>query len=117
MSGLILNWAIAGWQRVTTRGYFVTPASSADVVRELEDLGSPIGAFLRERCVVAPGHTVGAARLFEAWSGWCKQQGRDHSGTAQTFGRDLRAAVPGPKVTQPREGDGRLRAYEGIGLR
>ena len=113
----ILNWAIAGWQRLTERGYFVMPASSADAVRELEDLGSPIGAFLRERCVVSLGRTVETSRLYEAWCEWCKRQGRDHAGSAQTFGRDLRAAVPSLKVTQPRGDDGRLRLYDGIGLR
>lgn len=61
----ILNWAIAGWRRLTERGYFVTPASSADAVRELEDLGSPIGAFVRERCVVGSGRTVETTRLYE----------------------------------------------------
>jgi putative DNA primase/helicase len=113
----ILNWAIVGWRRLAERGYFVTPASSADAVRELEDLGSPIGAFVREHCDVAPGRTVETDELFKAWSQWCARQGRDHPGTAQTFGRDLRAAVPGLKVTQPRGGDGRLRLYEGIGLK
>ena len=113
----ILNWAIAGWRRLTERGYFVTPASSGDAVRELEDLGSPIGAFVRERCVVAPGRSIGTARLYEEWCDWCRQQGRDHAGTAQTFGRDVRAAVPGLKVTQSRADDGRFRLYEGIGLK
>jgi putative DNA primase/helicase len=113
----ILNWAIAGWRRLAERGYFVTPASSADAVRELEDLGSPIGAFVREHCDVASGRTIETDELFRAWSQWCARQGRDHPGTAQTFGRDLRAAVPGLKVTQPRGGDGRLRLYEGIGLK
>jgi putative DNA primase/helicase len=113
----ILNWAIAGWRRMTERGYFITPASSADAIRELEDLGSPMGAFLRERCVVAPGRTVETNQLYKAWSQWCAEQGRDHAGTAQTFGRDLRAAVPSFKVTQPRGDDGRFRLYEGIGLR
>lgn len=113
----ILNWSIAGWRRLAERGYFVTPDPSADAVRELEDLGSPVGAFVRERCVIAPGRTVETTRLFELWCDWCRQQGRDHAGTAQTFGRDLRAVVPGLKVTQPRGDDGRLRLYEGIGLR
>jgi putative DNA primase/helicase len=85
-------------------------------VRELEDLGSPIGTFVRERCIVAAGRTVATTLLFAAWCDRCGQQRRDHAGTAQTFGRDLRAAVPGLKMTQPRGDDGRLRLYEGIGL-
>jgi putative DNA primase/helicase len=86
-------------------------------VRELEDLGSPIGAFVRERCVVGPGRTVETAGLYEVWCNWCTQQGRNHAGIAQTFGRDLRVAVPGLNVTQSRGVDGRLRLYEGIGLK
>jgi putative DNA primase/helicase len=113
----ILNWAITGWRRLAERGHFVTPSSSADAVRELEALGSPIRAFLSELCVISPGCTVEIAKLFEEWCAWCKQQGRDHPGTAQTFGRDLRAVVPGIKTTQPRGGEGRLRLYEGIGLK
>ena len=112
----IFNWAIIGWKRLVERGYFPTPVSSADAAQELEDLGSPIAAFLRERCVIAPGRTVETNRLFEVWRAWRGRQARDGAGTPQTFGRDLRAAVPGLKVTQPRGGDGRLRVYEGIGL-
>ena len=92
--------------------------SAAEAVQDLEDLGSPISAFLRDRCIIAPGRAVEASRLFEVWCEWSKAQGRDHAGTAQTVGRDLRAAVPSLKVIQPRDEDrGRLRMYEGIGLR
>jgi hypothetical protein len=34
----------------------------------------------------------------------------------QTFGRDLRAAIPGIRVQNPRVGERRVRAYSGIGL-
>jgi putative DNA primase/helicase len=113
----IFNWAIAGRRRLSERGYLLTPASSADAVRDLEDLGSPIGAFARERCNVAPGLSVEVNKLFQAWSEWCAQNGRDKAGMTQTFGRGLRAAVPGLKVTRLREGDDRVRLYEGIGLK
>jgi len=113
----ILNWSIAGLHRLRDRGYFVQPGSAAEAVQDFEDLGSPIGAFLRERCVIAPGRVVAVGRLFEIWTEWCQSQGRDRSGTAQTFGRDLRAAVPGLKVTQPREGGVQHRFYDGVGLK
>jgi putative DNA primase/helicase len=112
----ILNWSIDGLERLRDRGYFVQPASSAEAIAELEDLGSPIGAFIRERCTVAPGKTVGCHALFDAWCVWCELQKRKDPGTVQTFGRDLRAAVPGLTVKRPRDGDDRLRAYEGITL-
>jgi putative DNA primase/helicase len=113
----ILNWGIVGWHRLTERGHFAQPRSAFDAVQQLEDLGSPVGVFLRERCVVGAGYTVEINRLFEAWCGWCKAQGREHPGTAQSFGRDLRAAMPGLKTTQPRDGEERLRFYQGIRLR
>jgi putative DNA primase/helicase len=112
----ILNWTIAGWRRLTERGHFLQPRSALDAVRQLEDLGSPIGAFLRERCIIGAEHSVGVSRLFAAWEQWCKTQGRDHPGTAQSFGRDLRAAIPGVKVTQPRDGEERSRFYQGLRL-
>jgi phage/plasmid-associated DNA primase len=46
----ILNWSIAGWRRLSERRHFVQLNSALDVVRQLEDLGSPIGAFIREEC-------------------------------------------------------------------
>jgi len=113
----ILNWAITGWRRLTERGRFVQPASSAEAIRELEDLGSPLAAFIRDRCLVGTAHEVVVAHLFNAWADWCKEQGRDHPGTAQTFGRDLRAAVPSVGSRQPRDAGDRLRVYTGVRLK
>ena len=112
----IFNWSIDGWQRLQERGYFQQPASSKDAINELYDLGSPVGAFVRERCNVGPGLTVECGVLFGRWKEWCSEQGRDRPGTLQTFGRDLRAAVPGLKTTRSRTREGRTRHYEGIVL-
>ncbi len=114
----ILNWAIAGWRNIRTRGYFLPPASSLDAIREIEDLSSPIGAFLRERCLVGPGKDVSVDGLYLEWEDWCNDQGRDHIGTKQNFGRDLKSAVPGLKKSQPRVGDNeRERRYNGLCLK
>jgi putative DNA primase/helicase len=114
----IFAWALDGWDRLTERGHFVQPDASADAIQEMEDLGSPITAFVRERCRVGPGCSVETSRLFEVWKAWCQEQGRDHTGTIQTFGRDLRAAVPGVRTSNPhRVAGGRVRYYEGIELR
>lgn len=114
----ILNWSIAGWQRLNERGYFRQPVSASEAVRELEDLGSPIGAFLRDNCEIGPGFVVLPDDLYKAWCWWCESQGRDKPGTKQSFGRDLRAAVPGLMVSRPRGDDGsRERVYESIRLK
>jgi putative DNA primase/helicase len=113
----ILNWALEGWDRLYARGRFVQPSSAAALVQEFEDLGSPIGAFVRERCEVGQGHDVPKDRLFQAWKTWCAENGRERPGTAQTFGRNLRAVLPGLGESQPRVLGERIRYYEGIRLR
>lgn len=112
----ILNWCIDGRARLLERGRFVQPVSAAGAIEQLEDLGSPIGAFLREACTVEQGQSIPVEDLYEVWRAWCEKQGRDRPGSRQAFGRDLRAACPGLRITQPRLGEERIRAYEGIGL-
>lgn len=112
----IFAWALDGWDRLIERGRFINPKSSEDAVNELEDLGSPISAFLRDRCEVAPSRCIGRKALYEAWTAWCREEGRDHAGTSATFGRDLKAALPGLRTVQHR-GESRERFYEGVGLK
>lgn len=66
----ILNWAIEGWRRLRDRGRFVMPASSADMVQQLADLGAPVGAFVRDRCVVDAGCTIETYILYLSWCDW-----------------------------------------------
>jgi putative DNA primase/helicase len=54
----ILNWAIAGWKRLAARGRFVQPASVTELVQEMEDLASPVNAFVKEWCEVDAGIAI-----------------------------------------------------------
>jgi putative DNA primase/helicase len=113
----ILVWALAGLRRLRERGRFVQPATAAAQMRLMEDLASPISAFVRDTCVVEPGARVPVAKLYETWRDWCKEHGRDQPGTEQTFGRDVAAAVPGVGQSRPRVNGERVRMYDGIRLR
>ncbi|MCE9544284.1 MAG: DUF5906 domain-containing protein [Planctomycetia bacterium] len=110
----ILNWAIEGWHRLRERGHFVMPQSVQDAVQDMEDLGSPVGAFVREQCIAEPGQRIFVPALYEAWRLWCMRDGRTTITTVQTFGKDLAAAVPGVRV---RRGSDNQRFYDGISLR
>ena len=113
----ILNWSLAGLDRLNGRGHFVLPKSSAEALQELEDLTSPISAFIREHCVVAPRKTADVDEMYSRWVSWCSASNRP-PGTPQTFGRDLRAAAPGLTTGRPRRGaPKRKRVYRGIGFR
>jgi putative DNA primase/helicase len=90
------------------------PASVEDVIQEIEDLSSPVSAFVREECEVGPGRRVRLDDLYDAWRRWCTSEGRQIVTAKQTFGRDLAAAVPG---VSRRRGSGQEPFYEGIGVK
>ena len=113
----ILLWALDGWDRLKERGRFLQPESSSDLIQQFEDLGSPIGAFVRERCEVGKAYRIVVDDLFGAWKSWCEENGREHPGTSQAFGRNLRANLPWLCITQPRVDGERIRYYEGIRLK
>ena len=81
--GDILRWSLDGLHRLRERGRFKLPRSSQDAVQELEDLGSPVGAFARDCCDIGPGCEVQVRAMFDAWKAWCNDQGRDHAGSGR----------------------------------
>jgi putative DNA primase/helicase len=113
----IFLWAVEGWRRLRDRGRFEQPRSALQLVTSLEDLGSPIGAFVRECCDVGPGYEVEVQELFARWRWWCEGKGHKEHGVEQTFGRDLRAIAPGIDDRQPRRDGRRVRVYTGIRIK
>jgi putative DNA primase/helicase len=112
----ILLWAIEGWQRLRARGRFAQPEAGEELLGQLHDLTSPVGAFVLDLCNVGPQYRASVQELFAAWKTWCESAGRKEPGTEATFGRDLLAAVPTLRRIRPRENGDRYRAYEGIRL-
>jgi putative DNA primase/helicase len=110
----ILLWAIDGLKRLRARGHFVQPKAVAEAVREMEDLASPVLAFVRDWCTVGPGHRAWVDDLYGAWQQWCERDGRTVVTNKQMFGRDLAAALPG---VIRRRGAGDVPFYEGISLK
>jgi putative DNA primase/helicase len=113
----ILNWAIDGVDDLDAAGRLLQPAASEDMIREMEDLSSPINAFVRDTCVMGAAHQVRCEVLYQAWRDWCEVNGLKPRST-QVFGRDLRAARPGLRVVRPRDDDGvrRVRFYQGVDI-
>ena len=98
----ILNWSLDGWKGLKARGYFVQPDSAAAAQQDFEDLGSPIGAFIRDCCTLSPTATCRPDELYARWLSWCGEQNIMHVGTVQTFGRDLRSVVAALKTVKHR---------------
>jgi putative DNA primase/helicase len=114
----IVLWALDGLERLKARGYLQRPRSADDLAADLLDQTSPIRAFVAECCVVGNDQTTcDRDDLFQAWRKWCDDQGRDHPGTKATFGRQLSAAFPQIRRTQPREGGTRMNLYACVRLK
>jgi putative DNA primase/helicase len=123
----ILLWSIEGWRRLRERGRFVQPASGAPLVTDLENLSSPVGAFVRDCCTLPDGKTtfpkdmtIPVRDLFARWKTWCEDKGKKDAGDEPWFGRNLRSVVAHLEVTRPRiEGTDNKgpREYRGIRLK
>lgn len=113
----ILLWALDGLERLTRRGRFLEPASSASAVEALRRM-SPMSAFVADRVRVDAGLSVKRADLFEAWGRWCETN-NEKKGSASHFGRNLRTEVPA--VRDSRETDETTQkqvwCYSGVELR
>lgn len=107
----ILNWSLFGLERLKKRGHFRIPKSSLQATRQLEDLASPVGAFLRDWCSVGPNEREDIKTMFDAWWHWCDQHGH-RAGSAHVFGRNLHAILPSVIA----RGRGVDRFYQGVAL-
>jgi hypothetical protein len=120
VTGMLANgythaYALTVFEQIKGFGEYGFPESHAASFA-LIVYASPITAFVRERCSVGAGHRTEVDELYRRWLVWCTEQGRDHPGTKPSFGRDLAAAFPAIKVTQPRIAGVQIRHYEGIAI-
>jgi putative DNA primase/helicase len=110
----ILNWALVGLDRIS-RQRFTVPKSSAEAVAQLQDMVSPMSAFVRECCDQGPECEVRVSTLYAAYRDWCHQNGHKPL-PSSLFGRDLHAVLPRLQTSQPRS-DNQRRWYCGIQLK
>ena len=112
----LLLWAIAGWVRLRRRGYFLQPSTGETLVKELDELSSPVTSFLSDRCELDPVAETLVQDVYGAWKDWCRENGRDHPGHAAGLGRWLRAAVPDLETVQRKPGGKPTRYFRGVRL-
>jgi putative DNA primase/helicase len=117
----IFLWAVEGWRRLRERGHFLQPKSGQGLIDQAYDIGSPVGAYVRDRVKREPGAQCTVELLFGDWRAWCEEKGRQ-PGNEMSFGRDLRSVIPALEIKR-RRGDFYLnekpyvRYYEGIRLK
>jgi putative DNA primase/helicase len=105
----IFNWALDGLQQLRARGRFEQPVTSAD----MEDMASPIGAFIRDRCELGRDKWIEVDLLYQKYRQWCDENG--HSVTSKAvFGRNLKSARP--EIKRRQIGSAQTPTYVGVRL-
>ena len=114
----ILNWALAGRDRLFKRGSFLQPKSAEDLIETIADLGSPVARFLADECLegVEGKEKITCQALYNQWKVWCERIGKINHGSVQVLSRNIHAIKPLLKIK--REPDGkRDRYWDGLGLK
>jgi putative DNA primase/helicase len=113
----ILNWSLTGLHRLTVinENRFTRLPSADEAITAMRDLASPVAAFVREQCVIGPDYRIRRDNLYAAYKQWADDNGHSKK-SKETFGRDLRAALPSISQERPRDQPLRHRVYVGIDI-
>ena len=118
--GKLINHALIGLKILRDQGKFIMPESSKVSIRQLEEITTPIQAFVAECCYMDDGDEtyIPKNQMFDAWSAWCIRTGRRNRISNQSyFGRWLKGICPRTGEDYRPLVDGkRPRSYCGIDL-
>ena len=117
----ILNWSLEGLQTLRSVGRINTPRVAAELVDEMDSLGSPVKAFVTDACSVDAGLMVAKDSLWIAYRKWYEDNGvAGKPMSKEIFARTLKTAYPGQfKDYRPAHADEhgkRPRYWKGISL-
>ena len=110
----ILLWAVRGWSSLQERGRFAQPTIGDDLLESMQDLGSPVGRFIKDFCVTGDGLRVDCKAIYARYTVWCTDEGISPVPSVQMFGKQLFAALP---TCSLRRSSGNLKFYDGISLK
>jgi putative DNA primase/helicase len=106
----IFSWAVQGcllWQQMGLGEPEEVKAATEGYREEMDVLAE----FLQDRCIETVSVKVGSRELFEAYSGWCQENGYEPASQ-----RGLTAAIREKGFKQCRFGNPGRRGWEGLEL-
>ena len=66
----ILNWALAGLERLRARGFYEIPEGVAMALQRFKDENNPVGEWAREAIEVSAGTRIERQDLVRSYNGW-----------------------------------------------
>jgi putative DNA primase/helicase len=112
----ILRWVIEGYDEFHDRGHFEQTSIGLGIVADLQEMGSPVKAFVTRFCETGLTRSCLVSDLFDAWRMFCAHESLK-PGSKSSFSIQLGAAAPSVHVSRPRqEGAKNPRRYMTIDL-
>jgi len=110
----ILNWALAGLERLNANGRFTVPQTSEELTAEIRRQQSPVQGFLDDLCAFPDTETVPVPldELHPVYTAWARQAGIEHPLARDKFSAGLISA--GLTIKRERLGGVRARYVYGI---
>lgn len=111
----ILNWALAGLDRLSQYGRFSDAAAMKEELEEFKKACNPAKVFLEDHYEESTAHNVPARTLYKAYSEYMRDTGQ-HPLREQQFSEEVRRVFPIADLTKnPRRVNGtRTRLWFGI---
>jgi phage/plasmid-associated DNA primase len=109
----ILNWALAGLDRLRRQNRFTTARVCEEAHAEYRTESIPARIFLTESCCEKPGGQVSCLLLYQAYGRWCQDRG--YSPLADRgFGKEVARVFPKAERKKVGPRDNRVYCYCGI---
>jgi phage/plasmid-associated DNA primase len=109
----ILNWALAGLDRLRQQGRFTQSQVCEEALAEYRTENNPARMFLLERCREDPEGQAPCGELYQAYRTWC--HGNGYSPLAdRSFGKEVRRVFPKAERREIGPRGSRLYAYCGL---
>jgi P4 family phage/plasmid primase-like protien len=113
----ILHWALEGKDRLAQRGCFVQPVSAQIELDQLNELNSPVMAFVNTCCDIGLNYRVSKDDLYNKFCNHLQSNGYNFSPNKLSFGKELKDALPTVEDVRPGVGNSRPRFYKGIRIK
>ncbi|OQS45192.1 hypothetical protein B0T49_21800 [Chromobacterium violaceum] len=93
---LVVNWCLAGLQRLLKQGDFIVPAAVRVNTENQKEGSNTVLAYTQDHFVGfgQPGQTMSKEKIFEKYLSYCEEQGHTPCGNAEFWSR-IRAIFPG----------------------
>jgi P4 family phage/plasmid primase-like protien len=109
----ILNWALAGLDRLRREDRFTRSEICEQTLAEYRTENNPARMFLLEMCREDPQEQAPCGKLYRAYTGWCNANG--YSPLAdRSFGKEVRRVFPKMERREIGPRGSRLYAYCGL---